>query len=126
MNWGEYKALCDRPDYWSAWMANQCIQLLHGSDLAGAQEASAVLHQDLCQPALARPVGHKGNADTWMYRVSLSAAQCEILLEAIGLAQAQGQRTIGTQTRGLGGFAEHCQELQRLRRVAKSADLNHV
>lgn len=107
-------------------MANQCIQLLHGSDLAGAQEASAVLHQDLCQPALARPVGHKGNADTWMYQVSLSAAQCEILLEAIGLAQAQGHRTVGTHSRGLGGFAEHCQELQRLRRVAGSADSNHV
>lgn len=126
MNWGEYKALCDRPDYWSAWMANQCIQLLHGSDLAGAQEASAVLHQDLCQPALARPVGHKGNADTWMYQVNLSAAQCEILLEAISLAHAQGRRTTGTQTRGLGGFAEHCQELQRLRQVDASADPNHV
>jgi hypothetical protein len=33
MNWGEYKARCDQPDYWSAWMTNQCIQLLEGSDL---------------------------------------------------------------------------------------------
>lgn len=107
-------------------MVNQCVQLLHGSDLVGAHEASAVLHQDLCQPALVRPVGHKGNADTWMYQVSLSADHCEILLEAIGLAQAQGRRTTGTQTRGLGGFAEHCQELQRLRLVDASADPNHV
>ena len=43
MDWGEYKALCDRPDYWSAWMINQCTQLLEGSDHAGARDVSAVL-----------------------------------------------------------------------------------
>lgn len=122
MDWGEYKALCDRPDYWSAWMTNQCIQLLEGSNLAGAHEVSAVLHRDLRQPALSRPAGHKGNEDTWMYQMSLSEAQCDTLLETIHQAEQKGRRTTATQARGLGGFAEHCQELLRLRQSSSLMD----
>jgi hypothetical protein len=125
MNWGKYKALCDQPDYWPAWMANQCIELLDGSGLVGASEVSAVLHRDLRRPALSRPAGHKGNEDTWMYRVSLSKAQCETLLETIRQAEQRGRRTSGTQTRGLGGFAEHCQELRRLRQGSVLSDQGH-
>jgi hypothetical protein len=126
MNWGEYKALCDQPDYWSAWMTNQCIQLLEGSGRAGARDVSSVLRRDLRQPALSRPADHKGNKDTWMYQVSLSEAQCDILLKTIRQAEQNGHRTPATQTRGLGGFAEHCQELLRLRQSSELADLSHV
>jgi len=126
MDWGEYKALCDRPDYWSAWMINQCTQLLEGSDHAGARDVSAVLRQDLLQPALSRPGDHKGSKDTWMYPVSLSKAQCDTLLETIRQAEHNGYRTPATRRRGLGGFAEHCQELRRLRQSAEPAGLSHV
>ena len=126
MNWGEYKARCDQPDYWSAWMTNQCIQLLEGSDLAGAHDVLSVLRRDLRQPALSRPGDHKGTEDTWMYQVSLSMVQCDILLKTIRQAELNGHRTPATQTRGLGGFAEHCQELLRLRQRSEQANLSRV
>ena len=126
MDWGEYKALCDRPDYWSAWMANQCQELLQRSVVADADGVATKLRQDLRRPALARPVDHKGGVETWMYQVSLSKAQCHILMQVIDQAQEQGCKTSGTQIRGLGGFLANCQELLQFRQASElSSRRNH-
>lgn len=122
MDWGEYKTLCDRPDYWSAWVTNQCIELLDSSGLAGAQDVSEALRQDLCKASLLRPDDHKGSSDTWMYQVSLSPGQCRVLLQAIHQAEQRGHRTLQTQIRGLGGFAEHCHQLLKLRQCSFVTD----
>ena len=46
-----------------------------------------------------------------MHRVSLTETQCRLLLAVIQRAKDTRQFTCDTRKRGLGGFAESCEEL---------------
>lgn len=113
MDWSTYKGLCDRADYWSDWFFAQCIELLSRSTAEGAEAVAAILRRDQGAPALPRPVDHAGDERTLMYQVTLTSDQCQTLLKVIEQARVEAQFTSATQIRGLGGFAESCEELIR-------------
>ena len=59
MEWSTYKRLCDRPDYFSRWMLDQCNELLYlleRGELAGAL-ARGTASEPLTMPQItpARP-----------------------------------------------------------------------
>ena len=115
MDWQTYKRLCDQPDYWSAWMIDQCRQLLQASDVSEATAVDQTLCADLCRPFLPQPPEHSGDVRTRMYQVTITQEQGQLLLNVI--EQAVGKRAFSqdTQSRGLGGFAQACEELIRWR-----------
>ena len=115
MDWQTYKHLCDQPDYWSAWMIDQCCQLLQASDVSEATAVDQALRADLGRPFLPQPPDHSGDVYTQMYQVTITQEQGQLLLGVIEHAARQGLFTQGTQSRGLGGFAEACEELIRWR-----------
>ena len=115
MDWQTYKQLCDQPDYWSAWMIDQCCQLLQASDVSEALEVDQTLRADLGRSFLPQPPDHSGDVRTQMYQVTITQEQAQLLLGVIEHAARQGLFTQGTQSRGLGGFAEACEELIRWR-----------
>ncbi len=115
MDWQTYKRLCDQPDYWSAWMIDQCCQLLQASDVSEATVVDQTLRSDLSRPFLPQPPNHSGDVRTKMYQVTITQEQGHLLLEVIEHAARQRLFTQGTQSRGLGGFAEACEELIRWR-----------
>ena len=107
MNWATYKLLCDRPDYWSRWMLEQCCQLLVQLDESSLR---LVLEQALNSEPLLTPVDHTGTDATQMFRLQLSLEQRQNLLVAIQQASACKLTTPHTQARGLGGFVQAWQE----------------
>ena len=115
MDWQTYKRLCDQPDYWSAWMIDQCCQLLQASDVSEATVVDQALRADLSRPFLPQPLGHSGDVRTQMYQVTITPEQCQLLLGVIDQAAHQRAFSQNTQSRGLGGFAQACEELIRWR-----------
>ena len=115
MDWQTYKHLCDQPDYWSAWMIDQCCKLLQASNVSETTAVEQTLRADLSRPFLPQPLGHSGDVRTQMYQVTITQEQGQLLLEVIEHAVRQRLFTKDTQSRGLGGFAEACEELIRWR-----------
>ena len=111
MDWQTYKQLCDQPDYWSAWMIDQCCQLLQASDVSEATAVDQTLRGDLSRPFLPQPPDHSGDVRTQMYQVTITQEQAQLLLGVIELAACKRAFSQDTQSRGLGGFAEACEEL---------------
>ena len=107
MQWSNYKALCDRPDYWSRWMLDQCIELLQ---LQQRDDLAALLMRGIEAEPLARPADHKGPAAVHMHRLELTLRVRAEICEAIEQADASGLRTEQTAERGLGGFVEAWRE----------------
>jgi len=107
MNWSCYKRLCDRPEYWSRWMLEQCIELF---EQQGETALSAALRAALQQPPLAVPADHRGHAATQMFHLALPAAARQRALVVVQRAAAAGRTTSGTAARGLGGFVEAWRE----------------
>ena len=92
-------------------MIDQCRQLLQASDVAEATAVDQTLRTDLSRPFLPQPPDHAGDFRTHMYQVTITQEQGYLLLEVIEHAARQRLFTQGTQFRGLGGFAEACEEL---------------
>jgi hypothetical protein len=115
MDWQTYKKFCDSPDYWSAWMLDQCRELLLISGLQGADRVAETLQADQSKKPLALPSGHIADERTVMFRVSITDTQSELLLAVINQATALERYTQATADRGLMGFAESCEELIRWR-----------
>ena len=115
MDWQTYKQLCDQPDYWSAWMIDQCRQLLQASDVAEATAVDQTLRTDLSRPFLPQPPDHAGDFRTHMYQVTITQEQGQLLLSVIEQATCKRAFSQDTQSRGLRGFAEACEELIRWR-----------
>ena len=107
MQWSTYKALCDRPDYWSRWMLDQCMELLRRQDL---EALGQVLADAIADQPLDVPADHKGPSETRMHRVDLAPAMRQEILAAVELASVRGIITPQTATRGLGGFVEAWRE----------------
>ena len=103
MDWDTYKRLCDTPDVLSRWMLEQTMELLEGalrSELEAAMRRSPI----------AKPEDHKGGYATDMFKLTLSSAQVQAVLERVTAAVHAGHRTSGTARRGLGGFEEAWRE----------------
>ena len=96
-------------------MIDQCIQLLIHSDIEETSAVADVLGRDRQMPALQQPGDHSGDQRTAMHQVTLSEGQCRLLLAVIQRAKETQQFTPDTRARGLGGFAESCEELLRWR-----------
>ena len=96
-------------------MIDQCCQLLQASDVSEATVVDQTLRSDLSRPFLPQPPNHSGDVRTKMYLVTITQEQGHLLLEVIKHAARQRLFTQGTQSRGLGGFAEACEELIRWR-----------
>ena len=111
MDWQTYKRLCDQPDYWSAWMIDQCCQLLQASDVSEATAVDQTLRADLSRPFLPQPPDHSGDVRTQMFQVTITQEQAQLLLGVIDHAAGKRAFSQDTQSRGLGGFAEACEEL---------------
>ena len=107
MQWSTYKTLCDRPDYWSRWMLDQCVDLLQRQNLPGLGQ---VLADAVADEPLDVPVDHKGPPATRMHRVDLPVAMRHEILAALEHASARGMNTAQTAGRGLGGFVEAWRE----------------
>ena len=107
MDWATYKLLCDRPDYWSRWMLEQCCHLLAQLD---EPSLKLVLEQGSNGEPLLTPQDHVGTAATQMFRLQLSMDNRQRLLAAIQAANECELTTPQTQTRGLGGFVQAWQE----------------
>jgi len=111
VDWQTYKRLCDQPDYWSAWMIDQCCQLLQASDVSEATAVDQTLRADLSRPFLPQPPDHSGDVRTQMFQVTITQEQAQLLLGVIDHAACKRAFSQDTQSRGLGGFAEACEEL---------------
>ena len=96
-------------------MIDQCCQLLQASDVSEALEVDQALRADLSRPFLPQPPDHSGDVRTQMYQVTITQEQGQLLLGVIEHAARQRLFTQGTKSRGLGGFAEACEELIRWR-----------
>jgi hypothetical protein len=96
-------------------MIAQCIQLLIDSDSEESVTVAEVLRRDCQMPALKQPADHSGDERTAMHQVTLSETQCRLLLAVIQRAKDTQHFTPDTRARGLGGFAESCEELLRWR-----------
>ena len=101
-------------------MIAQCIQLLIDSDSEESVTVAEVLRRDCQMPALKQPADHSGDQRTAMHQVTLSETQCRLLLAVIQRAKDTHQFTPDTHARGLGGFAESCEELIRWRATEHS------
>jgi hypothetical protein len=101
-------------------MIAQCIQLLIDSDSEESVTVAEVLRRDCQMPALKQPADHSGDERTAMHQVTLSETQCRLLLAVIQRAKDIHQFTSDTGARGLGGFAENCEELIRWRATEHS------
>ncbi|MEM7100752.1 MAG: hypothetical protein AAF541_20990 [Pseudomonadota bacterium] len=111
MDWDTYKVLADRPDYWSNWMLDQCIELM---ELLDCPDLLPPLRSALLETPLETPPDYKGPLR--MHRLSMSPDQAGGLHTAVRRAVEEGVRTSQTQDRGLGGFIEVCRDYERLLR----------
>lgn len=107
MRWATYKALCDRPDYWSRWMLEQCVDLFEQLE---EPALVAKLTRVMQGQPLDTPPDHAGGRDVAMFRLDLSKAETLQAAAAVRRAIAEGLTTPATQGRGLGGFLEAWQE----------------
>ena len=96
-------------------MIDQCCQLLQASDVPEALAVAQTLQKDQKKPCLPQPADHTGDSRTQMFQVTITLEQCRLLLGVIEQAQRQKSFTQDTQLRGLGGFAQACEELIRWR-----------
>ena len=96
-------------------MIDQCCELLQFSDVPEATAVAQTLLADLRKPFLPQPRDHSGDARTQMYQVTITSEQCRLLLGVIDQAARQKVFSRNTQSRGLGGFAQACEELIRWR-----------
>ena len=96
-------------------MINQCCELLEFSDDPEATAVVLTLRADLRKPFLPQPPDHSGDARTQMYQVTITPEQCQLLRRVIDQAARQRAFSQNTQSRGLGGFAQACEELIRWR-----------
>ena len=103
MDWADYKALCDRPDYFSFWMLSQSKELF---EQMSQEELVARIQSALTKEPLPRPSDHHGPEATLMFLLDFSVAERERALACMTSAQANGLRTSATTDRGLGGFVE--------------------
>ena len=92
-------------------MIDQCCQLLQASDVSEALEVDQALRADLGRSFLPQPPDHSGDVRTQMYQVTITKEQGQLLLGVIELAACKRAFSQDTQSRGLGGFAEACEEL---------------
>ena len=123
MDWITYKQLCDRPDYWSRWMLEQCIDLLQQLE---ERSLAAALDGVLAGASMDTPADHRGGTATEMYRVALPVSQRQALLQAISGAQARNLRTQQTKNRGLAGFVEVCRDFAEQRSIGEKIDGQQV
>ena len=72
MDWVTYKALCDRPDYWSRWMLEQTALIV---EQAGAGSVSAKLRSAYEGKPLEKPADHKGPIETDMFALTLTKSE---------------------------------------------------
>ncbi len=107
MDWDVYKALCDRPDHWTRWMLEQCIDLFEQLERA---ELSALLKDAAASEPLQTPADHTGPPASQVLHVDLDREVREAMLSAIQDAYARGMTTRQTERRGLGGFVEAWRE----------------
>ena len=105
MDWDLYKTLADRPDYWSNWMLEQCMELVEALD---CPDLVHPLGAALTTPPLETPVDYTGPIR--MHQLSMSPVQADQLFQVVCRAIEEGVRTQETQARGLGGFAEVCRD----------------
>lgn len=96
-------------------MIDQCRQLLQASDVSEATAVDQTLRADLSRPFLLQPPDHAGDFRTQMYQVTITQEQGQLLLSVIEQATCKRAFSQDTQSRGLGGFAEACEELIRWR-----------
>ena len=96
-------------------MIDQCRQLLQASDVSEATAVDQTLRADLSRPFLPQPPDHAGDFRTHMYQVTITQEQGQLLLSVIEQATRKRAFSQDTQSRGLGGFAEACEELIRWR-----------
>ena len=96
-------------------MIDQCCELLQLSDVPEANAVALTLRADLRKPFLAQPPDHSGDTRTRMYQVTITPEQCQLLLGVVEQAARQKAFSQNTQSRGLGGFAQACEELIRWR-----------
>lgn len=96
MDWGRYRALCDRADVMSRWLLERTASVLDGE---GAHELAREVRAPLARLPLPRPQDHRGPDDLDMFSVRWSpvivaalAAQLEDLYAAGGLERALGLR----------------------------------
>ena len=92
-------------------MIDQCCQLLQASDVSEATAVDQTLRADLSRPFLPQPPDHSGDARTQMFQVTITQEQAQLLLGVIDHAACKRAFSQDTQSRGLGGFAEACEEL---------------
>ncbi len=103
MEWAEYKTLCDRPDYQSKWLIKQTIELVRAM---GVEEVIEELTTVLMTEPLPLPEGHKGNPDTFMYKLDLSHVLRRQICEVVIAAKKSNLTSMLTAHRGLAGFEE--------------------
>ena len=92
-------------------MIDQCCQLLQASDVSEATAVDQTLRADLSRPFLPQPPDHSGDVRTQMFQVTITQEQAQLLLGVIDHAACKRAFSQDTQSRGLGGFAEACEEL---------------
>lgn len=105
MNWNEYKRLCDSPPVFSRWMLEQSIELLRTEP-----RLAVALGRVLADSAIEKPLDHRGGWQTDMFVVALSVCDANDVVSVMSRAIAEGQTTVATRARGLGGFLEAWRE----------------
>ena len=96
-------------------MIDQCWELLNASDAPEAVAVAQILQADQKKPCLPQPVDHTGDSRTQMFQVTITLEQCQLLLSVTEQAACKRAFSQDTQSRGLGGFAQACEELIRWR-----------
>ena len=94
LDWSQYKALSDQPDYWSNWMLDQCIDLL--GQLQQLRLAGLLSQARAAEP-LAVPSDYKGPLR--MHHLNLSPQDASDLYTFILAARDAGLSTPQTQKR---------------------------
>lgn len=88
VDWPIYKALCERPDVMPRAMLDRTSTLLRPPLAAALKAAQAGTPHP-------KPADHKGDANTDMFEVALSANDAGDILAAVEAAAARGQASAG-------------------------------
>ena len=88
VDWPTYKALCERPDVMPRAMLDRTSALLR-------PRLAAALHTARAATPHPRPADHKGDANTDMFEVALSATDAGAILAAVEEAAGRGHASPG-------------------------------
>ena len=88
MDWPTYKALCERPNVMPRAMLDRTSALL-------PRRLAAALRAARAGTPHPKPADHKGDANTDMFEVALSAGDAGAVLAAVEAAAACGQASAG-------------------------------